>query len=134
MATDLGTSEFNRFVANLSNSGLIAETELAEVVHLHEDPSPLNGRYPVRLTNLTSDLVARGSLTCWQCTKLHDGRWKGFFLGEYKLLDALGPDESNSFYLAEHPATLRRVILQVTPVHGNPPPSYKVVHSYPKKP
>lgn len=50
-------------------------------------------------------LVARGELTQWQCEKLVTGKYKGFFVEQFKLLRHLdhGPDYSR--YVAENTTT-----------------------------
>lgn len=58
-------------------------------------------------------LVAARLITNWQCKKLWDGRWKGFFLGKYKILDHLGAGAMGRVYLAEHRVMRRQVALKV---------------------
>jgi serine/threonine-protein kinase len=60
-------------------------------------------------------LVEAGLLTTWQCARLLEGRYKGFFLGKYKLLDHLGTGGMSSVYLAEHVLMQRRVAIKVLP-------------------
>ena len=47
-----------------------------------------------RMSFLATYLVQRGFLTRWQCSKLKAGRYKGFFVGKYKLLDCLQSSKS----------------------------------------
>lgn len=56
-------------------------------------------------------------LTRWQCNKLLEGRSRGFFLGNYKLLDHLGTGGMSAVYLAEHIHMQRRVAIKVLPKH-----------------
>jgi len=67
------------------------------------------------LKTFISYLAASGFLTCWQCAKLREGRYKGFFLDDYKLLDCLGPDDKVTRFLALHGLNGQRVVLAVTP-------------------
>ncbi len=60
-------------------------------------------------------LVSQGLVTEWQCAKLLEGRYRGFFLGKYKLLDHLGSGGMSSVYLAEHVLMQRRVAIKVLP-------------------
>ena len=60
-------------------------------------------------------LVTSGLLTRWQCEKLMEGRYKGFFLGKYKLLDHLGTGGMSSVYLGEHVLMQRQVAIKVLP-------------------
>lgn len=54
-------------------------------------------------------------LTRWQSQKILEGRYKGFFLGKYRLLDHLGTGGMSSVYLAEHVLMQRRVAIKVLP-------------------
>lgn len=47
-------------------------------------------------------LKADGLLTEWQLEKLLGGKYKGFFLGRYKLMGHIGTGGMSSVYLAEH--------------------------------
>ena len=60
-------------------------------------------------------LVETGVLTDWQRRKLLEGRYRGFFLGKYKLLAHLGSGGMSSVYLAEHVLMQRRVAVKVLP-------------------
>jgi hypothetical protein len=60
-------------------------------------------------------LVANQTLTDWQCDKLRQGKWKGFWLDNYCLLKQLGKGDATSTYLAKEWRTGRLVALVVTP-------------------
>jgi eukaryotic-like serine/threonine-protein kinase len=60
-------------------------------------------------------LVEAGLLTRWQSELLLDGRYKGFFLKKYKLLDLLGTGGMSKVYLAEHVLMRRRRAIKVLP-------------------
>jgi serine/threonine protein kinase len=60
-------------------------------------------------------LIAAGLITSWQADKIMDGRHKGFFLKNYKLLSHLGSGGMSSVYLAEHRHMHRRVAIKVLP-------------------
>ncbi len=65
--------------------------------------------------SLAERFIKAGLLTKWQCSKLLEGRHKGFFLGKYKLLGHLGTGGMSSVYLAEHMLLQRRVAIKVLP-------------------
>ncbi|MGQ9575880.1 MAG: serine/threonine-protein kinase [Thermoguttaceae bacterium] len=69
-------------------------------------------------------LVEEGLLTPWQRDNLLEGRYKGFFIKNYKLLDHLGTGGMSSVYLAEHTLMHRRVAIKVLPKHRVKDSSY----------
>ncbi len=62
-------------------------------------------------------LIRESLLTEWQHKKLVKGKYKGFFLGKYKLLSLLGTGGMSRVFLAEHTVMLRRVALKILPEH-----------------
>lgn len=58
-------------------------------------------------------LVAQGLITDWQSGMLREGRWRGFFLGKYKILRQLGAGSMGAVYLAEHVLMRHRVAIKV---------------------
>lgn len=60
-------------------------------------------------------LVQAGLLTEWHCGKLFDRKYKGFFLGKYKLLGHIGTGGMSSVYLAEHILMRRQRAIKVLP-------------------
>jgi serine/threonine-protein kinase len=69
-------------------------------------------------------MVDQGLLTSWQREKLFEGRHRGFFLKNYKLLTHLGSGGMSSVYLAEHVLMQRRVAIKVLPKHRVKDSSY----------
>ena len=77
---------------------------------------------------LCSHLVCHGWLTKWQCDKLRDGKYKGFFHEDYKLIGHLGVDGNTNTYLAEKVRSGQWVGLRVTPLSaGGGAIQYEVV-------
>ncbi|MBC8351394.1 MAG: serine/threonine protein kinase [Planctomycetes bacterium] len=67
-------------------------------------------------TEVVADcLVKDGLLTDWHCGKLFDRKYKGFFLGKYKLLGHIGTGGMSSVYLAEHMLMRRQRAIKVLP-------------------
>lgn len=56
-----------------------------------------------------------GLLTDWQIEKLRNGKYKGFFLGRYKLLGHIGTGGMSNVYLAEHTRMHDRRAIKVLP-------------------
>ena len=58
-------------------------------------------------------------LTEWQCSKLLQGKWKGFWVdGKFKLLDQPSGEEAK--YVAEEYGTRRIVTILIKPSDTNP--------------
>jgi serine/threonine protein kinase len=64
---------------------------------------------------LADFLIDEGLVTEWHTEKLLEGKYKGFFLGKYRLLGHLGTGGMSSVYLAEHVLMQRRVAIKVLP-------------------
>ena len=64
---------------------------------------------------IAEQLVHQYLLTAWQSRQLLKGRYKGFFLRQYKILGHLGSGGMSSVYLAEHILMQRRVAIKVLP-------------------
>jgi hypothetical protein len=71
-----------------------------------------------------SFLVSRDIVTPWQCEKLCNGQWRGFFLDHYRIDARIASDANYSYYAATDTGTPKRVILTVFP--GPPPCQYTV--------
>jgi hypothetical protein len=52
---------------------------------------------------------------------LRDGKYKGFFLDHYKLLDRLGYNSTNSYYAAEDLESGKAVVLSLQTPHRDSP-------------
>ncbi|MEN6556922.1 MAG: serine/threonine-protein kinase [Thermoguttaceae bacterium] len=100
------------FLDLIRRSGLVEKHQLAAAMSAMgaslKDPS-------LNADALATRLVIAGLLTRWQADKLLEGRYKGFFLGKYKLLDHLGSGGMSNVYLAEHVLMQRRVAIKVLP-------------------
>lgn len=70
---------------------------------------------PISLQRLTEFLLAEGLLTPWQNDQLLQGRHKGFFLGQYRLLRLLGSGGMSAVYLAEHTIAKNLRAIKVLP-------------------
>jgi hypothetical protein len=62
-------------------------------------------------------MVKADLLTDWQAEKLLRGKWKGFTLGEYVLLDHFGKTRVGQEYVAEHRQLKHKVVLAVAPAN-----------------
>ena len=104
------TSE--RFIQMVTKSGLVDNEALERL--LENVRSKLGGDLPENPRKLASVFKKEGLLTDWHIEKLLGGKYKGFFLGKYKLLGHIGTGGMSSVYLAEHRERphCREVVLQ----------------------
>src|SRR4051794_18165464 len=70
---------------------------------------------PEQPRKLAALLVRQGLLTNFQAEQLLLGKYKGFTLAGYRLLDRLGQGGTGTVYLAEHELMKRRVAIKVLP-------------------
>lgn len=62
---------------------------------------------------LANELVRQGVLTPFHVTNLLKGRWRGFFIDKYRLLEVIGVGGMGQVFLAEHKVMRRLVALKV---------------------
>ncbi|HUE69919.1 MAG TPA: serine/threonine-protein kinase [Pirellulaceae bacterium] len=94
------------FVDTLEHSGLIEEA-VWQRWHAQHAAAFTTGE------EMAQALVQQGLITDWQSGMLREGRWRGFFLGKYKILRQLGAGSMGAVYLAEHMLMRHRVAIKV---------------------
>lgn len=100
------------FLACVEKSRLAnAEAVGREVARLREQHA---GQLPAT-SEIARHLREQGLLTQWQLDKLLLGKYKGFFLGRYKLLGHIGTGGMSNVYLAEHTRMHDRRAIKVLP-------------------
>lgn len=92
------TSE--QFLELVAKSGLVDASALTGLESRVRDQ--LDGELPQKAERLADLLIRKDMLTTWHVEKLLSGKYKGFFLGNYKLLGHIGTGGMSSVYLAEH--------------------------------
>lgn len=102
-----------KFVELVRRSRLASEADVQRVVAAARENE--GGALPEDPQALADAFVAAELLTPWHVDNLLRGKYKGFFLGKYKLLRHLGTGGMSSVYLAEHSLMGRHVAIKVLP-------------------
>ena len=109
MSTPLTAADFVEYVRK---SGVVdserLDSTLAEI--------DAESFQPAEAKRLAEALIAHGILTFFQAAQLLRGKWKGFFLGKYLILERLGAGGMGIVYLGEHKFLRRRVAIKVLPL------------------
>ena len=101
------------FLDLVRRSGLVEKDRLGELLLGLKQEA---GGHSISDTEMVARrLVEANLITRWQADRLLEGRYKGFFLGKYKLLDHLGTGGMSRVYLGEHVLMQRRVAIKVLP-------------------
>ena len=100
------------FLKLLERSGIVAENRLKQ--ELASLSTKAAGK-TVNLSDLAGHLIDSGLITQWHTDKLLAGKYKGFFLGKYKLLGHLGTGGMSSVYLAQHKISEQYRAIKVLP-------------------
>jgi serine/threonine protein kinase len=77
------------------------------------------GLEPRSVGEMLERLIAAGLITRFHAEKLAAGKYKGFQLGSYLILDQIGTGGMGQVYLAEHARMRRLVALKVLPVFSS---------------
>ncbi len=109
----MATQSVDTFLDLVRRSGLIDEDQLQALLAGLEQRAGSEALSDADA--VAGRLIQSRVLTPWQCQKLREGRYRGFFLGRYKLLDHLGTGGMSSVFLAEHVLMQRRVAIKVLP-------------------
>lgn len=75
------------------------------------------------IPELARRLLEAGLLTRFQSEQLVQGKWRGFSIGKYKVLERLGAGGMGSVYLCEHLTMHRKVAIKVLPTSKNQDPA-----------
>lgn len=104
-------SSVEELVQLIRKSGMVDEARLTEFLHrrqagrgLSADPQAAAG-----------EMVADGLITNFQAEQFLLGKWRGFTVGKYKLLERVGVGGMGQVFLCEHMFIKRRVAVKVLP-------------------
>lgn len=87
-------------------------TSLESEGNVEEDPAKLASR-----------MVKDGLITIFQARQMLRGRYRGFFLGKYKVLEPIGSGGMADVYLCEHVSMKHKVAVKILPIEKLKDPS-----------
>lgn len=93
-----------KFAELVVASGLVSQQDLTAAIADFSSGSVIE---------LAAHLVGRNLLTPWQAEKLLQGKYKGYFLDDYKLVDFVDTTSVSLRYRAEYIPTGKFVILNI---------------------
>ncbi|MGB7347151.1 MAG: serine/threonine-protein kinase [Pirellulaceae bacterium] len=105
------TSE--RFIRLIAKSKLVDQAKAERLVEKIREKH--DGELPEEPKRVARYFEKQGLITPWHSEKLLAGKYKGFFLGKYKLLGHIGTGGMSSVYLAEHVRLQDRRAIKVLP-------------------
>jgi eukaryotic-like serine/threonine-protein kinase len=109
----MATLSVESFIDYVERSDLVEtgtlQAALGEFKGLH------GGQLPTDADLLATFLIDRGLLTQWHVDKLMDKKYRGFFLGKYRMLRLIGSGGMSTVYLAEHKLMHRQRAIKVLP-------------------
>jgi serine/threonine protein kinase len=99
------------FLTLVRKSGLIEEPRLDAYLHRLATVAPI----PADPRKLAGMMIRDGLATYFQAEQFLLGKWRGFTIGKYKLLERIGFGGMGQVFLCEHMYMRRRVAIKVLP-------------------
>ncbi len=107
----------DEFLLLVQRSGLVADDRLDEFLRELDASRSM----PADPAQLADRCVRAGLLTFLQAEQLLQGKWRGFAIGKYKVLERIGFGGMGQVYLCEHERMRRKVAVKVLPTTGQEP-------------
>ncbi|HEY1066551.1 MAG TPA: serine/threonine-protein kinase, partial [Pirellulales bacterium] len=108
----MSKAEIDAYLSALQKSGLVPKEQVSSVLSRIIREA---GGKRIDAQYVATCFEQAGLVTAWHNEKLIKGRYKGFFLGSYKLLGHIGTGGMSNIYLGEHVQMRRRVAVKVLP-------------------
>jgi serine/threonine-protein kinase len=109
----MATLSVSSFLDYLERSQLVEPDVLQQALEEFRAAQP--DASPEDAQPLAAFLVDKGLITAWQAEKLMEKKYRGFFLGKYRMLRLLGSGGMSTVYLAEHRLMHRQRAIKVLP-------------------
>src|SRR5215211_7059673 len=103
----------------IRKSGVVDAARLTAHLQQLED----RGALPADPPGLASQLLRDGLVTHFQVEQFLLGKWRGFTIGKYRVLERLGSGGMGTVYLCEHMTVCRKVAVKVLPTSQASNPS-----------
>jgi eukaryotic-like serine/threonine-protein kinase len=97
------------FVKLIRKSGMVDDPKLEAYLHKHRS------HLPTDVKKLAGSMVKDSLLTYFQAEQFMLGKWRGFTIGKYRLLERIGFGGMGQVFLCEHMYMKRRVAIKVLP-------------------
>jgi serine/threonine protein kinase len=101
----------HEFLDLVQKSGVVDQKRLDAYLAGLRATDPLSSKP----AEVAGTLIRDGILTVFQAEHILQGKWRGFTIGRYRVLERLGSGRFSSVYLCEHEPTHRRVAVKVLP-------------------
>ncbi len=105
--------------------GLIRKSNLVDPQHLEQylNQIGVSPSSSLDIKEFTQLLIRAGMLTHFQSEQLLLGKWRGFAIGKYRVLERLGSGGMGNVYLCEHVQMCHKVAIKVLPTAKNNDPA-----------
>jgi serine/threonine protein kinase len=107
------------FLDLVRKSGLLEQKRIEGYVGSLQQEGPIEDD----ASRLASRLIKDGIVTVFQARQMLRGRYKGFFLGKYKVLEPIGSGGMADIYLCEHTTMRHKVAVKILPLEKLKDPS-----------
>jgi serine/threonine protein kinase len=104
-------SSVEEIIQLIRKSGMIDEQKLSSYLQRREFTRGL----PTDAREFADEMVSDGIITYFQAEQFLLGKWRGFTIGKYKLLERVGVGGMGQVFLCEHMFMRRRVAIKVLP-------------------
>lgn len=95
----------------IRKSGMVDEQRLTAYLHQRE----LTRGMPTNPREVADELIQDGTITYFQSEQFMLGKWRGFTIGKFKLLERVGVGGMGQVFLCEHMFMKKRVAVKVLP-------------------
>jgi len=125
--SDQSPHGLSEFLDRVVSSGLVEEQVLMKLIDDAQTSAKERRWYGDTITTITTLLVSRGLLPCWQVNRLRGEGHVDFLFEGYRLLDCLDAITDQSIYLAEHTVSSELVALEIRRSDPDFAPKLRVV-------